>query len=91
MQVAVEFAQQALSSPAEPSNDTCPIPTDAYIGHARVTVTGGIARIFYPDGGLRAIGGAQSSCGRQKNPESPHASPWAAGTVDPVMQIDCSA
>ena len=48
MQVAVEFAQQGIILTGGTVERYLPIPTDAYIGHARVTVTGGIARISIP-------------------------------------------
>ncbi|MGC3974462.1 MAG: hypothetical protein QM771_08795 [Nitrospira sp.] len=48
MQVSVEFAQQGIILTGGTVERYLPIPTDAFIGHARVTVTGGIARISIP-------------------------------------------
>lgn len=47
-QVAVRFAQQGIILTGGTVERYLPIPTDALIQHARVTVTEGIARISIP-------------------------------------------
>ncbi len=48
VQVTVEFSQQGILLTGGTVERYLPIPTDACIGHARVTVIGGIARISIP-------------------------------------------
>ncbi len=46
--IAVEFAQQGLILTCDAVQRYVPLPTDAQIEHARVTIAGGIVRISVP-------------------------------------------
>lgn len=48
VQVGVQFAQQGVILTGGTVERYLPIPTDAFLEHARVTVTGGVARISIP-------------------------------------------